>query len=81
LTIQATAQDAVWSPAGGGTQHVYVRGTADNLLELVDDGLNEQGWSAYDRTADTGAGITGDPAVYATPGGPPQVYVRGTAEN
>jgi len=38
---------------GGGVRHVYVRGTANNLLEFIPDNAGGLIWNAYDQTATT----------------------------
>ncbi|MGU7774408.1 hypothetical protein ACV229_30050 [Burkholderia sp. MR1-5-21] len=79
---QVLGDPAVYTPVGGGLQHIYILGTAENLLEFVPDDLGGQLWNAYDLTALTGQGVYGNPAVY-TPvgGGPPHIYISGTAGN
>src|SRR6185437_8746057 len=73
---------AVYTPVAGGTQHIYIRGTNNNLLEFIPDGRGGRPWNAYDQTAATGAGVSGDSAVY-TPvaGGAQHIYIRGTNNN
>jgi hypothetical protein len=68
---------SAWSDAGGAP-HVYVRGTADNLLEVIPDHAGGRIWNAYDQTSSTGVAVSGDPCVWSTGGGgPPRVYVAG----
>jgi hypothetical protein len=79
----ATGAFVTGRPAGftdaGGRPHVFVRGSAGNLLEFVPDGLDGHIWNAHDRTFATGASISGNPAVWVDAGGRPHVYVRGSA--
>jgi hypothetical protein len=76
--LHITGDPAVYPPPGGGAPHIFVRGTAGNLLEFIPDNVGGRLWNAYDHTADTGKVIYGDPAVYAPPGGgAPHIYVRG----
>jgi hypothetical protein len=76
------AGDAFAATDGSGRPHVYVQGTASNLLEFIPDGLNGRVWNAYDQTANTGgAGVAGDPFAWMDVNGRPHVYVRGTVSN
>ncbi len=72
---------AVYAPADGGPPHIYIQGVNNNLLEFIPDNAGGRLWNAYDRTNDTGAQVSGRPAVYAPDGGPPHIYIQGFNNN
>ena len=75
---QVSGDPAVYAPPSG-SQHIYIRGTNNNLLEFIPDHLGGRIWNSYDQTASTGHQVTGDPAIYTLSSGAQHIYIRSSS--